>query len=137
MSQADTITLVVNEDNDDGTTAEVTTSYHRKESYNGRSVYTTDASTSLARETLGLYASDAKPSGNILGTNKASIKTTRDVSVPGADGVASYTKPVIWKLEGSIPAGADAAIVKAELMKIAKCAMTDSVMNELVLHQRP
>jgi hypothetical protein len=136
MSQAEQFTLNVNEDNDDGTTAEVEKIFHRKEVYNGRSLYTTDASSSLARETLGLYASPAKPSGNILGTNKASVKTTCDCSVPGADGVAVYTKPIILKLEASIPAGADTTLVKAELMKLAAVMQDDSIMDQLIANQR-
>lgn len=136
MSQLPTITLNVNEDNDDGTTAEIERVFDREESYNGRSLYTTNSSNSLDRETFGLYASKAKPSGNILGTNKASVKTTRDCSVPGADGVAVYTRPIIYKLEGSVPAGADTLLVKAERMKMVALLMDDSVMDQLVNNQR-
>lgn len=136
MSQPNPIVLSVNEDNDDGTTAEITRIFEQQEVYNGRSVYTTNDSTPLDRETLSLYASAAKPSGNILGTNKASVKTTRDCTVPGADGVANYTKPIIWKLEGSIPAGASTSLVKAELMKIVALAQTNEVMDQLINNQR-
>lgn len=136
MSQASTITLEVNEDNDDGSTSLVTKTFDRKESYNGRSLYTTNASTSLLRETLGLYATDPKPSGNILGTSKASVKTTLDVSVPGADGVAVYTRPLIWEVSVSVPLGATDADILAERMKMVTLLMDDSVMDQLVLNQR-
>jgi len=136
MSQPTTITLAVNEDNDDGTTAEVSIVFDRQEVYNGRSVYTTDLSSSIARETIGLYASPPKPSGNVLGTGKCSVKVTTDVSVPGADGVAVYTKPIIWKIEGSVPVGASPAIVKAERMKLAALLIRDDVMVQLVNNQR-
>lgn len=136
MSQSQTITLNVNEDNDDGTTADVIKAFDRQESYNGRSLYTTNDSTSLAREFLGLYASQAKPSGNILGTDKASVKTTRDVVVPGADGVANYTRPIIYEVNSSIPAGADPLLVKAERMKLVAVLMDDTVMDQLIGHNR-
>jgi len=136
MSQPNPINLDVNEDNDDGTTATVSKSFERQETHNGRSVWTTNASTPLNREVLGLYASAPKPSGNILGTSKATVKTTRDCQVPGADGVANYTRPIIFETKSSIPAGADPVLVKAERMKQAALLMDDEVMDQLILNQR-
>jgi len=136
MSLTSPITLNVNEDNDDGTTAEVERVYSRQEIYNGRSVYTTDASSPLAREILGFYATPAKPSGNILGTSKASFKITRDVEVPGADGVANYTRPNIWEVVNSRPAGANEAFCKADRMALVAILMDDVLCDQLFVHGR-
>jgi len=104
--QADVITLAVDELNDTNTVNHV---YSRFEEYQNRSVYTHSAHTLESKDTLSLYRTFPKSSGNFKGMAKSAIKFSQDVEVTGVDGITTLTSPIIVEVSFSIPVGATVA----------------------------
>jgi len=130
--QANVITLSVNEDNDDGTTAEVEHSYQRYEEYLNRSIYIGENHVPAARDIIGMYRTFPKVNGNFKGVEKSSLKATKDIVVNGVDGLAQLTSPLIGEVNFSIPVGATDSDVLLLRMKLVAAIMNDGIMIPLV-----
>lgn len=91
--------------------------FTRDEEYLNRVIYAHSTSSLTARFLLGFYRQKPIKAGNFLGVAKTTQKITMDITVPGADGVASFTQPLIGEFSLSIPVGAtDAQILKMRQM---------------------
>lgn len=100
--QPNTITLAVDVLNN-GTP--VNESLTRFEEYLNRSVYVTESHNVGSKDTLSLYRTFPKPNGNFKGVSKTSMKFSRDIQVPGVDGISNITAPVICEVSFSLPVG--------------------------------
>ena len=80
--QPNTITLAVDLLNTGATTDQIFT---RQEEYLNRSVYISPTHSVSAKDTLSLYRTPIKPSGNFPGVAKVSAKFSTDYSIPGVD----------------------------------------------------
>lgn len=130
--QPNTITLSVNHDGDDGTTAEVSRPYSRYDEFQNRSVYIGESHTLAARDMLGLYRTQPKTSGNFRGTAKSAVKFTRDYSVAGVDATTTLVVPGIVEVNFSFPVG----VTPAETLELRRTAVAiledESVIAGLV-----
>jgi len=129
--QDNTITLDVNTDNDDGTTATVEAVFTRFEEYLNRSVYIHSNHTLGLRETLNLYRTLPKPSGNFRGTAKSAVKFTKDYSVPGNDAATTIVAPSLGEASFSFPVGMTPAQTLEQRMRLCALILLDSVMVPL------
>lgn len=126
--QPNTITLPVDELNNDSTVNHVFTRY--EENLN-RAKYIGAEHTMSARKTIDLYRTYPKVSGNFKGTGKSAFKFTQDITVPGVDGSTSLTSPIIVDVSFSVPVGAtDAEILLARQTALALLDL-DAVMVPL------
>lgn len=124
--QPNVITLPVDEGNNGTTTDHV---YDRFEEHLDRTIYVTDAHLVNARDTLGLYRTHPKPSGNFRGTQKTSFKFTKDVVVTGVDGVAQLTAPLIIEVCVSAPVGTLSSDVLIARQRTLALLDNDSIMT--------
>lgn len=115
----------------DGTTTEET--YERYEEYQNRAVYVGENHTPDSRDTVNLYRSFPTKSGNFKGVAKSSIKSTVDHVVPGVDGVAQLTSPVIIEVTFSVPLGVSAADLLKCRQRVLALLDDDAVMDKLNL----
>jgi len=104
--QDNVITLAVDELNNDTT---VDYDFTRYEEFQNRSVYIGEDHDLAARDTLSLYRTFPKASGNYKGNAKSTLKFSKDYEVTGVDGVSTLTAPVILEVSFSIPVGVAAA----------------------------
>lgn len=118
--QPDQLTLAVDPLNDGTIVPEVFSRYDR---FANRTVYIGEGHLPDARNTLSMYRSFATKSGNFNGTSKSAVKFSRDIGVPGADGVSTLTAPVIIDISFSVPVGTPAAVILA--MRQAAIALLD------------
>lgn len=121
------ITLAVDLLNSGATTD---TSFSRDEEYLNRSIYVSPYSDLVHRDILGFYRTKPVRNGNFLGVAKSSFKFTMDVVVPGADGVANYTQPLLAEVSFSVPVGTDAATVLEVRQRCIALLDNDSIMVE-------
>lgn len=127
--QPDQITLSVDEENDG--VGPVDHVYSRFESHLNRSVYVGPGHAISSKNTLSLYRTAPKPSGNFRGVAKTAVKFSEDLLVDGVDGVAQITAPIIIDVSFSIPVGAThAAILKARQRALSLLDY-DTVMTPL------
>jgi hypothetical protein len=126
--QPNLITLPVDLLNNDTTTDLDLT---RFEEYVNRSVYVTDNHMISARDTLGLYRTFPKQSGNFLGVQKTCVKFTRDYVVDGADGVTTVKAPCIVEVSFSVPVGMSDADILIMRQRAVALLDDDSVMVPL------
>lgn len=128
--QADVITLAVDEDNSgEGTNNHV---FNRFEEWQNRSVYIGPNHTLGTRNTIGLYRTFPKASGNFKGVAKPSIKYTKDVLVTGVDGVSQLTAPIIFDLSMSVPVGATSSDLLIAQMVFKALLARQDVMASLI-----
>ena len=126
--QPNSITLAVDTGNT-GTTTDL--ELERFEEFQNRTVYVSDQHTVGARESMTLYRTFPKASGNFRGTQKSCVKFTLDVVVSGVDGTTELTAPIIMECTFSIPVGATTADVLEMRQRIVALTDLDSVMNPL------
>lgn len=126
--QPNTITLAVDELNDSTT---VDHTFTRYEEFQNRSVYIGESHDISLRDTLSLYRSFPKQSGNYRGTAKTSVKFTTDVSVVGVDGIASIVSPLILEVSFSVPVGVTPAQLVLARQRAIALLDTDTVMTSL------
>jgi hypothetical protein len=107
--QANTITLPVDVLNN-GTP--VNKEFVRSEETVNRTTYRGPGHTVASRNIMQLYRTFPKRSGNYLGALKPTIKFTRDVTVPNADGSGDVVVPVLLEISASLPVGLTAALAK-------------------------
>lgn len=129
--QPNEIVLAVNEDNDDGTTAEVNHTYTRYDEYQNRSIYISGTHSPSARNTMAFYRSFPSVNGNFKGVQKSSVKFTEDVVVDGVDGVAQLSAPVILEVNFSYPVGLTASDKVIYRQKLVAALSDDSIMDNL------
>jgi len=132
--QDNVITLAVDELNNDTT---VDYDFTRYEEYQNRSVYIGEDHDLAARDTLTLYRTHPKVSGNYKGNAKSTLKFSQDFAVDGVDGVATLTAPVIAEVSFSVPVGVSAAdrmIIRQRIIAILDDdTFMESLMNQLMI----
>jgi hypothetical protein len=127
--QDDVLTLAVDELNDSNTVDHV---FNRFDEYQNRSVYQEDGHELTARDTLTLFRSFPKASGNFKGVAKPAFKFSKDYLVDGVDGVASLTSPMIAEVSFSIPVGVSAADQLIMRQRLIALLDDDSIMVPLM-----
>lgn len=131
--QPNEITLAVDEENDG--VGLVNHVFTRFEEYQNRALYISADHTLDARDTLGLYRTLPKKSGNFKGVAKTSCKFSKDVSVPTVDGAGNITAPIILEVSFSLPVGAtpeDALIMRQRAVTLLD---DDAIMVPLMEQQ--
>lgn len=99
--QLDEITLEVDLLNSGVKTDKV---FSRFEEYLNRSVYIGEGHSLTAKNTLNLYRTMPKVSGNFRGTAKSAVKFSRDIEITGIDGT-TVVAPQIIEVSFSNPVG--------------------------------
>lgn len=127
--QPNAVTLSVDEQNDG--VGPVNHVFTRFEEYQNRSVYISDTHSISARDTLGLYRTFPKASGNFKGVAKTAFKFSKDVTVPGVDGVSQLSAPIIVDVSMSIPVGATHEAILIARQRALALLDLDSVMTPL------
>lgn len=127
--QPDTVTLPVDEENDG--VGLVNHIYTRFTPYENRTVYMGPNHSPVTPNTLTLYRTFPKVSGNFRGVSKTSVKFSETVLVDGADGVAQLSAPIICEVSFSIPVGVSAAQTKIARQRALALLDLDSVMAPL------
>lgn len=122
--QPNEITLAVDELNNATTVDHV---YTRFEEHLNRSVYIGEDHSLDSRDTLNLYRTLPKPSGNFKGVGKSAIKTSKDTVVAAVD-ATSLVSPIIFETTCSIPVGATLAEVLVERQKHVAALDRDDIM---------
>lgn len=127
--QPNEVTLSVDEQNDG--VGPVNHVFTRFEEYQNRSVYIGANHTIEAKDTLGFYRTQPKPSGNFKGVAKSAFKFSKDVTVVGADGLSQLSAPIIVDISFSIPVGATHADILIARQRALSLLDLDSVMTPL------
>jgi hypothetical protein len=128
---ANQITLEVNDDNDDGTTALVENIFQRFEEYLNRSEYIHTNHTIALRDKLGFYRTPPKTNGNFRGTAKSAAKFTKDFEVAGVDSSTTLTVPAIIEISQSLPVGLTPAQTLELRMRMVALILMDAIMAPL------
>jgi hypothetical protein len=131
--QPNEITLGVDEAND---TVIVNHVFTRNEEYLNRSVYQSDVSSLVAKDTMTFYRTFPKSNGNFRGVAKSAVKFSKDHVVDGVDGVSQLTSPVIVEVSFSIPVGVSDADVLLMRQRCVALLDDDTVMDALNVQQR-
>jgi len=126
------ITLQVNDDADDGTTALVPTPYSRHSEYGNRSMYIATSHSVEAKNTLSFYRSAEKRNGNFKGVAKTSFKLSSDKTVLGVDGVSQLTAPLIVEVNFALPVGVNQADVIALRQTAVALLGEPGIMDQLL-----
>lgn len=124
------ITLAVDKLNN-GTLVEQ--AFRRFDEYQNRTVYTGPSHTLDSKDTMTLYRTPPKPSGNFRGTAKTSIKFSRDSVILGRDGV-NVIAPEIGEINFSLPVGtspADAIILRQRMIAALDHAFIVALTEQL------
>jgi len=130
--QPNTITLSVDEQNDGvGPVDHVFTRYDEDKN---RAMYIHTSHTLSARDTLTLYRTLPKISGNFRGVLKTAKKFSKDFVVTGVDGVSQLTAPIIIETSYSVPVGVTAAQVL--LMRQRDLSLTDLDVIMIALNEQ-
>lgn len=116
--QPNTIAYSFDHDNDGGTTAAVDVTLTRHAEELNKSTYRTAAHTTEAADTLNIYRTAPKRTGEFLGTQKVSVKRTKTMTVDTASGLDSKA-PMIAELAFSIPVGVSNADKLSYLMEMS------------------
>jgi len=127
--QPEVITLGIDVAND---STIVNYDFTRYDSYQNRTVYIADAHVQTARDTLTLYRTTPKPSGNFRGTTKTAFKFSKDYIVDGVDGVSQLSAPAIVEVSFAIPVGVSTANMLFERQKALALLDLDAVVGKLV-----
>lgn len=125
--QPNVITLAVDELNNGTTVDHILTRY---EEFQNRAVYIGADHALNARNTVTLYRTPPKPSGNFLGVGKSAIKLSQDITVLGADG-SSVVAPIIFEVSCSLPVGALNASTLLQRQKVVALVDRDDIMVAL------
>jgi len=126
--QPDQIVLPVDLLND-GSTSNQT--YKRFTPGDNRTVYIGENHVPESRDTLTLYRSFSKKSGNFMGVQKTSVKFSHDVSVPGVDSESTVVAPIIVEVSFSMPVGVTDAQMIIERQRAIALLDLDAVMTPL------
>lgn len=111
-----------------GDAQSVEKTYTRYDEYQNRTVYVGENHSPIDKDTLTFYRSFPKQVGNYKGVAKTSFKISKDVEVPGVDGLATFSSPVIIEVTFSVPLG----VTDAEALRLRHLASSilssDSLM---------
>lgn len=127
--QDQVLTLAVDELNNATPTDHV---FDRYDYFQNRSIYQGENHSSVARDTLTLYRTPEKPSGNFKGVRKSAFKFSTDKAVTGADGLATLTSPIIAEVSFSVPVGVTAADMMIARQRCIALLDDDDVMDDLM-----
>lgn len=105
--------------------------YLRYTEFQNRSVYIGNGHTVAMKNNLSFYRSFPTKAGNFKGTAKSSIKLSQDIEIPGVDGVAVLTAPMILEVNFSFPVGATLAQMTEYRQRAIALLDTDTLMNQL------
>lgn len=125
-------TISVDASNVDAAVSDVT--YGRHEETVNRTIYTSEDHSLASREMMAFYRTAPKRNGASRGSGKVSVKFTKDVSVPNANGDGDITLPMIGEISLSTPVGAsaaDMAQLRAEIGVLANNAQLPNVLKSL------
>jgi len=86
-----------------------------------------------SRNLMAMYRTFATKTGNFKGTQKSTVKFTKDLAVPGVDASTTLTAPLIMEISFSIPVGADEADVISLRQHAVALLDADSIMTPLNL----
>lgn len=132
--QANVLTLAVDELNTGSTANHV---FNRFDLFSNRSVYTEENHQLDAKDTLTLYRTFPKVSGNYKGTAKSALKFSKEYAVDGVDGLASLSSPCIVEVSFSVPVGvadADQLIMRQRVIAILDDdTIMDALMGQLTI----
>lgn len=126
--QINEFTLAVDTANTGSTTNKT---YKRYEENLNRSKYIATGHTLSSRDTLDLYRTFPKVSGNFRGVAKSAIKFTTDFTVGGVDG-NDVVAPVIVECSFSVPVGITAANTLEKRQQLVALLDNDSIMAALM-----
>lgn len=127
--QPNTITLSVDEENDG--VGPVDHVFTRFEEYQNRAVYIGSNHSMSTKDTMALYRTFPKPSGNFKGVTKTAFKFSKDLLVDGVDGVSQLTAPIIVDVSFSIPVGASHAQILIARQRALAMLDLDAIMTPL------
>lgn len=130
--QTNEITLAVDTANTGSTTDKV---YTRFEENLNRSKYIAEGHTLASRDTLDLYRTAPKTSGNFRGVAKTSVKITTDITVSGVDGT-DLVAPVIVECSFAVPVGTSPTITLEKRQQLVALLDRDDIMaglNDLLM----
>lgn len=102
MSLTSTLNVNIDKENDGSAIAVVLTELDRSAD---RSRYKFPSHSLISRDQVEFMRTFNKKSGNFNGVARASIKLTRDVSVPGVDVTTTITAPQIAQISFNNPVG--------------------------------
>lgn len=126
--QADTITLAVDVLNNGTAVGQAYVASDR--SGVNRTIYQGPGHTLISRNTMAFMRGYPKRTGNFYGSAKSSIKFTKDVSVPQADGTTTVA-PLIVEVSVSMPVGVPVADLLAIRQHVIAVLDRDDVCNDL------
>lgn len=109
--------------------------FSRSEEYLNRTVYESADHTLVAPDTLTLYRTRAKTSGNFNGMAKTAAKLSKAVSVAGVDETTTVKAPIIQEVSSSVPVGATKAQVVAQCQRTIALLDDDAFVESLMLKQ--
>lgn len=127
--QPNAVTLSVDEQNDG--VGPVDHVYSRFEEYLNRAVYIHSSHAIDARDTLALYRTFPKASGNFKGVAKTAFKFSKDLVVTGVDGVSQLSAPLIVDVSFSIPVGAATEQILIARQRALALLDLDAIMTPL------
>lgn len=130
-----TITLAVNEDNDDGTTPAVDHDFENRERFANRSVYLGPLHTPASADLLSIYRTFPKENGNYRGTAKSAVKFSKEIVVPGKDTTTEITSPQILEISFSNPVGSTVEQQRMLRYRAAAMLMSDDLMDDICFVQ--
>lgn len=96
-----------------------------------KALYVTGAHSVMSRDSLALFRTFPKPSGNFAGVSRSTVKFSKDVIVPGVDSTTTQTSQIIVEVNFSIPVGVNAATTKEFRQLAIGLLDLDSVMAPL------
>lgn len=128
--QPNTISLVVDEANSGS--GQVTHDFSRYEQIGNKSTYIGALHSFASRDKIDMFRTFPTRSGNYKGTQKSAVKFTKDLVVPGVDGV-NITSPIIMEVSFSVPVGVSRASLVAFRQRVVSLLDVDSIMDDLNL----
>lgn len=87
------------------------------------------------RHQVEFYRSPAKRNGNYRGTNRTTIKLTKDVAVDNVAGDGQIVAPLIWTISAAIPLGVSAADIENFRMETLAMLGETAVTSDLFILQ--
>lgn len=105
--------------------------FTRYEEFQNRSKYIGENHTAVSKDTLDLYRTQPKQSGNFRGVGKSALKFSKDISVDGVDSTTALTAAIIVEVSFSAPVGATTAQLVEMRQRAIALLDDDSIMDDL------
>lgn len=129
MSLSSTLSVQIDKENDGSAIAVVLTELDRSAD---RSRYKFPSHSLISRDQVEFMRTFNKKSGNFNGVARASIKLTRDVTVPGVDVTTSVTAPQIAQISFNNPVGTSPAQDLELAMRLVGIIIDDVIRPKLL-----